>query len=237
VAAAFDKEVIKINLALGKCDNLTYSDSELLLLIGEAADRFWNTAPHSRLILEKGSQQNVSNDFKTEPLCTGSGTCTPNPLLNVSTDILISCNQNSTNFPNTNILGKTLPINITGTTINGALFLINDTLGTEVNALSRTEMVALLAHEIGHAVGLGHSPVKDSLMYYQSIPFREFLGQDDIDGISYLYPKRQPDVGCGNITYDFSHKNFMFTLLAVMLVLIGISERKIILKKTGNNSF
>jgi hypothetical protein len=59
--------------------------------------------------------------------------------------------------------------------------------------------VAVIAHEIGHALGLGHSEVSEALMYYQIVPKRSTLGQDDIDGITFLYPVGIPGdlAGCG----------------------------------------
>jgi len=48
-------------------------------------------------------------------------------------------------------------------------------------------------HELGHALGLGHSTVQGSVMepYYEGS--RRTLHQDDIDGISYLYPAGEVD--------------------------------------------
>jgi hypothetical protein len=52
------------------------------------------------------------------------------------------------------------------------------------------ETVAL--HEIGHALGLGHSDVYGASMYpgYQGIV--DVLNADDIAGVSYLYPETNP---------------------------------------------
>lgn len=48
-------------------------------------------------------------------------------------------------------------------------------------------------HELGHALGLGHSNVDGSVMepYYEGS--RRTLHQDDIDGITYLYPAGEVD--------------------------------------------
>lgn len=220
VGAAFDHDNVKIHFAQGKCENIGWSDSEIMLMVSEGMDKFWNTAPTSRLKLERGELKIVSNDFKTEAICSGSNPCTPNTALTVNEDILISCNQNATNFPSAAILGKTLTNNIEGTTLKGSLFLINDIASTTVATLSREEMVAFLAHEIGHAIGLGHSPKANNLMYYKSSPYHNSLGQDDIDGISYLYPKQQPDLGCGTVIFnsDQNRMNFLFMLAVIFLI-------------------
>ena len=84
------------------------------------------------------------------------------------------------------------------------------------NSKSRGEQVAIIAHEIGHAIGLGHSQFDHNLMYYQSISTRERLGWDDIDGVTYLYPTEQPIGGCGVIE-DISKNNFLMSFLIGIL--------------------
>ena len=67
------------------------------------------------------------------------------------------------------------------------------------------DLVTVAAHEIGHALGLGHSNVNCALMN----PFYEgshrYLAQDDIDGIRSLYGTRSPirslNAGCSGGTY------------------------------------
>jgi peptidoglycan hydrolase-like protein with peptidoglycan-binding domain len=53
------------------------------------------------------------------------------------------------------------------------------------------DLVTVAAHEIWHALGLGHSQVKDGLMYpYYGDP-RAYLDGDDIRGIQFLYGPRR----------------------------------------------
>ena len=202
VGAAFDREVVKINVAAHTCSNIGITNDELLSLAGEAADLYWNRVHTSSLELARGEIQSVSTDFQTGLVCSNApaSTCTINSALVVSSDILISCNNNGTNFSNSpSVLGVTVPNNVSGQTINGALILVNDQGSNSFAGLSRQERIAVIAHEIGHAVGLGHSSFDNNLMYFQSVATRIALGWDDVDGITYLYPVEQPFDDCGGV--------------------------------------
>lgn len=195
----FEKDEVFVNVAAGNCNNIGIDENELLTIISDAVNSYWNIVPTSRLKLRQGSIKSVSSAYKTGTICLAqSSTCDPNPALAVTSDILITCNQNSTNFSSTGVLAVTVPNNTDGKKILGSLIMINDLTTNQFYARSRAEKVAIIAHEIGHAFGLGHSGVKDSLMYYATVDMRKSLGSDDFSGISYLYPKQQP-VACGSI--------------------------------------
>lgn len=50
------------------------------------------------------------------------------------------------------------------------------------------DVESVFLHENGHVAGLGHSDVKEAVMYPYYLGVRHVLHQDDIDGISSLYP-------------------------------------------------
>ena len=62
----------------------------------------------------------------------------------------------------------------------------------------------IIAHEVGHLLGLGHTQYEPSLMYY-SIGEKKYLrlSQDDMDGLSFLYPRNELGgdglFGCGTL--------------------------------------
>lgn len=231
VAASYKKNEVKINVDTNGCGTLSVTATEILDMAVAGVEKFWNSVPTSRLKLVRGELQNSAAVFRTDPVCSSGSTtggCVPATNLIVPSDILIACNTLSANFGgSTSVIGVTVPNNISGTDINGALILLQDSAGNTFDSLSYDEKVAILAHEIGHAIGLGHTKHDDQLMYYQSIPTRFRLGWDDIDGVSYLYPTEQP-VGCGTI--DLKDKvppiGNILTILFGFLLVLGISKIK-----------
>ena len=224
VDLAFGKNEVLVNVAANSCSHIGLTDAEILSAVQVGVDQYWNKAPTSRLKLRAGSIKNVAAIYKTGTICLPSTSCDPDPTLAVDSDILISCNTNSANFTSTAVLAVTVPNNINGQSIQGALVLIYDiTPANQMVLKSRDEKIAIIAHELGHAIGLGHSPIQDSLMYYSTVNVRKSLGSDDIDGISYLYPKEQP-ISCGSIT-DRNQVNQFFLPMIVGILFIAIMSR------------
>ncbi len=234
VSAAFDQDEVKINVAAHSCSNLGITNDELLSLAEEAGAKYWNKVPTSRVRLVRGQVIDVSTDFQTGLVCSSQagGSCEINPALSVANDITISCNTNLTNFSNSNsVLGVTVPNNVSGRTITGALFLLNDNVNNSFRTKSNSEKMAIVAHELGHALGLGHSSLDKNLMYFQSLESRQALGSDDVDGITYLYPVEQPTGGCGTVAYidpPQSGGPFIATLLFALscALLVGFSRNE-----------
>jgi len=234
-SAAFEKNEVLINVDSNGCASLSVTPEEMLGYAEAAAEKFWNSVPTSRLKLKRGSLVNAASAVRTGLICQTGTNCTPNPALAVESNILIACNNNATNFSNTaSVLGVTVPNNISGRNIVGALVLINDNGSNTFESRSYDEKVAIVSHEIGHAIGLGHSPVDDSLMYYQSVATRFKLGWDDIDGLTYLYPTEQPFSGCGSISTENQGENLfiLFTGFLLMLMIGDIAKRFLGRKKS-----
>lgn len=238
VEAYFHQDQVYINVANLNCSNTGKTPEEILLLAQSAVDQFWNTVPTSRLKLQKGKVVNVDSAFGTQGLCNtidSSGSCQRNTNLVVATDVLISCSNNATDFDSGSILGSSLPINVEATKIQGAVVLLNNRSDSRLKNLNETQWKSLLAHEIAHAFGLGHSPVKDSLMYYQNLANRQAMGQDDHDALTYLYPKEQPSlVSCSSIKEQSPPWGTgVYFLTAVTLISIIVFCRKIVLGLLG----
>ena len=237
--AAFDltDRELPFYVANVTCQNNGATPKELLELATEAADQFWNKVSTSELRLVPGGLTEVNAIFHSSPLCVDYviSYCEANSDLKLNLPIVIGCNNDdqttNANFTSGSVIAVTLPNQIASSEISGSIILINDTGDSPWSGLTRQEKVSALAHEMGHAVGLGHSNNIDSLMYYQNITNRVRLGQDDMDGISYLYPSREKFfglVGCGTIS-DESKRELNRQL--------GISEKgpRSTHKDNGNN--
>jgi len=151
-----------------------------------------------------------SSNFLTGILCASDSesTCDVTTSVPAVTDIVIACNNNTTdNFPSASYLGLSAPTVLSGSKIKGSIILINDSAASAFSKLSRSEMESVLAHEIGHAIGIGHSNKNEALMYYKNSDKMHRLAQDDIDAISYLYPNKLDGCGLFGGIINFNQKN------------------------------
>ncbi len=224
--ARFSDPKINVYIANHRCDEISLTPSELVDLTKEAASLYWNTVNTSALHLEVVGTKDLSAAFKNEGVCDvifEGGGCQINANMLPSDGIVISCNNSTEgNGFSSNILGVSLPNNTSGGTISGSVVLLNDTADTKFNELSTDDQVAVLAHEIGHALGLGHSTVNDSLMYFSTVDKRKTLGQDDRDAVSYLYPPESNIVNCATVSTN-NHEQSILQFLFGILLAIGIA--------------
>jgi len=90
----------------------------------------------------------------------------------------------------------TLGVTWFGTSIDEADMALNLDFDWFTDGVEHFDVETVFLHENGHVVGLGHSDVLQAVMYpsYQGV--RQDLHQDDIDGITSLYPAG----GGGDIT-------------------------------------
>ena len=98
--------------------------------------------------------------------------------------------------------------------------------------LSFDELVIVIAHELGHVLGLGHSADPSALMY-PTVSRRgsPVLSLDDLEGLRYLYRPRPEDDGglsCARIAPEDGPRAGPRALLELaVLLIIGFAGLKI----------
>lgn len=186
-------EEVFIDFTSDTCTNTGHSASDLHLMAEEAVNEYWNKASTSRLILKKGNVTTVSSDgLSLDSLASQAG----------QNKILIGCNDDVGSFAGGSV-GAVGGIKSSSGQVMGAV-LLNDHISSAVPNLSRSELVALMAHELGHALGIGHSTEEMAVMYYSiGGKIQEQMTQDDFDALSYLYPNEKKLLGlvgsCGTV--------------------------------------
>ena len=184
----FSKNEVVVNVSSNNCAQ-SVTAGELLNLVEKAADQLWNRVATCALSLKRGSILegiDVSTDTTSQAILKAPlGT------------ILVGCSDQVT--------GTTLGLG-GNSGANTGVVLIHDSATSFAN-LNESEKIATIAHEIGHAFGLGHSSVPVSLMYYAvGGTIREKLTLDDYDACTYLYPHDSPG-SCSSVSLIGSDKS------------------------------
>jgi len=228
---------------LTTCANVGMTIYELNDLIGPAIDKYWNRVPTSNLRLKSGGFRSATTNINDGRLCaptdddciTTAGATVIAPV----EEIIIACNTEGLNFGGDNVLAVTIPNNFSGKKISGAVIVINSTLTSIFSTLSKADKIGVISHEIGHAIGLGHTDDSAALMYYKTVNQRKALGADDMRGVSYLYPMQIDGFGllggCGTITNARGTplEKFPFWQMGASLaVMILLSELLKLLKRS-----
>ncbi len=218
----FPVDEVTVNIADTSCSNINITPAILKDYVEKGINRFWNTVPSSRLKLRVGT-------IKTGLNITNVTTLDQVIALAETNSIIVSCSPNNTIFTNPYIHAFA---NIRASNPNKAAVLINNVGAPTFGLKEQDEQIAIIAHEIGHAIGIGHSEDDTALMYYSaSGKTQTLLTKDDVDAVTYLYPNRPP-VSCGSIE-DVSKKtpgSFLFQMvigflaIATMLKIKGRSK-------------
>lgn len=219
----FTSSDVTFKIASNTCTYAGFTSSSIETLANDAINQYWAKVPTSALKLSSGGVQS-GIDTSSDDLTTAA-------LKGAANNIVVGCSSNATLFSDPTTLA------VGGIACNSgvcqAAVLLNDTAATQLDTLDRQTIITTFAHELGHGLGLGHASSKTSLMYYSvSGKTQKTLSQDDIDGISYLYPSEKKLGGiagaCGTI--DTSSKgpgNFLgsFVLGLALLILFKFKNK------------
>lgn len=187
-------------------------------IIGNAMNA-WNGVVTSNLVLTLG------DDTSTTEAQLRGGTATDVPVIVCDTAF-----SSHSGIGGNGIAGVALSASPpAGGHISYSYLLINVESGStgNISTASPTLVSVVMAHEIGHVLGLGHSPDINALMYYSAGAKQNLsLAQDDIDGITYLYPRNEPSdkiAGCALVDVGSNKKPPGGFLLTVLLLLAPIA--------------
>ncbi len=194
--AHFSTNQITVDVAGDGCSLAGFnSANDLLTKVVEAMDEYWNRIPTCALELSGGSVRSGVSVASDPSLSAALAKANENT-------ILVGCSTNTSLFgAGTLAIASIDPNN----SVRGAV-LINNTDSSFAN-LTEREKLATLAHEVGHALGIGHSANPTALMYYSiGAKIQEKLSIDDYDACTYLYPHEAPG-SCSSVALIDSKKN------------------------------
>lgn len=221
----YGTDEVKLTVGTDTCSGLGLTPEGLLDLVEEAMDDFWNSVPTAKIKFVRGGVGTFSANGETTlgNFLSNSG---------VTNEIIIGCNNDLTAFGSGTIgqggfrYGSSIGI-------QGAFIIYDD---ASVANLSKKAKKALIAHEMGHAFGLGHSNFKPALMYYTINYNMDALSRDDEDGITYLYPNTKKVGGCGTIedVAKSGPSNRTQSFQFVLLLLAGLVTAKFHSVRSGD---
>ncbi len=191
----------------------TISEETLTQAIDTAAN-IWNTIPTSRLTIKRGNKVTTTPHGLMVPIDD------PSAEKPINTPTIVCDTQFSTTLgTNTNSIPAATWTDGEGYQLNYAFIVLNAeaSKGANMKNLSATQVNIVLAHEIGHALGLGHTADSSALMYFSSTHKEHLaLSQDDMDGVTYLYPRRElintKPLGCATISSSSGPPDFPSSL-------------------------
>jgi hypothetical protein len=156
----------------------------------------WNSVPESSLKIEIGAD--TTNTIAE----LWAGTATDVPMIACDPNFAATTSVDPNSIPGVGFLRG----NDLNPVTNGGL-LLNVQSGAQASILSISDVLVsvVVAHEIGHVLGIGHTNDTAALMYYDaSAKTKLALSQDDRNAVTFLYPRDEVGQteligGCGSV--------------------------------------
>lgn len=195
------------------------SDIDELL---NSAFALWNSIPSSSLKVQ------IGNDSTTTPAVLLAGTATDTPLIVCDAAFTATLpDLDADLIAGVGFLRGTSFRPIT----NGGLILNAESgKSANVSTVGLTTAKVVVAHEIGHVLGLGHTQDPTALMYYTAGSKQNLaLSLDDQNGIAYLYPRKEFSnkkliAGCGSLNGENHDDWWNGNSLGLALAFFGLMK-------------
>lgn len=195
--------------------NCSIPETDLYTIIDQSINA-WNSLPITDLELVRDQ--------------TASTTTVDQLLASTATDVpLIVCDTNMTGhgLEADYIPASTVKIQLSeagNISYAGILLNAENGAGANLRELTQGEVAVTLAHEIGHALGLGHTSQPQALMYYSiDDKTKPTITEDDMDGIAHLYPRNELKAGQFGCSAVHAVGNRRFGWLEMFLILVGFA--------------
>ena len=213
----FKLETISIHLNPSNCP------VDIGIYLDDAID-FWNSAPRSGVHLQRAEDVGIS---MADALS-----------FNFFVQVVVMCSTNMQGDVGTDSalgVGSSVDTNSDGHLDRGVLVINMDvSSGARFDIQPDGIKKTTVRHEIGHVLGLGHSSEEAALMFFSADQKEEAnLHQDDIDGISHLYPQDELSgdyfFGCASIGLKKKPSNpsgSLALLLLPILLLLTLRFRR-----------
>lgn len=180
--------VFRVNRANCPADLDTFLDQ---------AVKIWNSVPESSLKVEIGAD--TSNTIEQ----LYNGTATDVPMIACDPNFSATASVDGNSIPGVGFLRGS---DLNPVTNGGLLLNVEEGTNANINIIPDVLVAVVVAHEIGHVLGIGHTNDTTALMYYDATAKNNLsLSQDDRNAVSFLYPRNEIgnlDLigGCGSIS-------------------------------------
>lgn len=176
---------VKVSVIADGCVNIDLTSEDLREFAQESLDQYWNTVSSASIKFDVSETIELEDNLTVQEI---ADLVPPN-------EIVVACSTNTDEFSDTTLAKGGMQTNAAGK-VQG-LVVLNNTVGSVFNSLSRTQTKATFAHEFGHTMGIGHSNVSYALMYYAvDEDIKQLrLSEDDADALTYLYPNEKKMLG------------------------------------------
>lgn len=178
----------------------------------------------------------IWNEVPSSNLKVGVGSNTTSTTYGDPPTVICSTNFGADTHADVDAVPGAGALSLSGGRPVGGILILNAQPGANANIAnySAVKMKIILAHEIGHVMGLGHSEEPAALMYYDaSSKVHLTLNQDDIDGITYLYPRSEVGgdvpLGCGSVAPPPGTIPPTWFLMLPLLLCLLLNRERVIL--------